>query len=807
MITNLLKTALRNLRRNWSYSSLNIIGLTLSLACCLLLFLAIRYELSFDRHHRDADRLFRLVNHVKTPQIDGYDTGMPMPTITALRTDFPELKNNVTLIQDISHAVVTTSTGEIRKFQEDDGAIAFVEPAYFNLFNYQWIKGSPATSVQNPNSVVLTETMAKKYFGNSNPMGKTLRFDNRMNCVITGLVADPPLTTDFPFGMLISFASLKEYGPNTNWDDWHSTYSGTQLYIKLLPKQTATELVAQLIPFTKKYKSAEEASQETYELQPLENVHFAARMMNYSHRTVGKEMIWAMSLIGLFLLITACVNFVNLATAQALRRAKEVGVRKVLGSSRGQLVRQFLGETALLTTVSVILALLLAQTSLPYVADLLNVKLQTLFLGDPMVLGFLVILALLTTLLAGFYPALILSGYQPALALKGKLRFSKNRQFSLRQGLIILQFAISQVLIIGTIIAYNQMEHFRAADLGFTKDAIFTVPIPEKKPGQLDNLKAKLSSLPEIESISYSMSSPSANGNWSTSFQFGNSDKDADFSAVMRPADTAYVDTYGLKLLAGRMYYPADTTREVIVNEAFIKRFNFQHPQHIIGQLIAIGGNKVRVPIVGVVKDFHTYSLHRKTAPCILTSHSDAYHIASIKLTKQAATLSNVRPLMSEVERAWTATFPNHLFKYTFVDDTVAKFYASEERMFKLFQLLAGIAIAIGCLGLFGVVAYMAEARTKEIGIRKVLGASVGSIFSLFSVDFIKLVLIALVFASPIAWYVMSGWLDKFAYKIDITWWMFSLAGLLTIVVALLTVSFQSIKAALVNPIKSLRSE
>ncbi|WP_420148171.1 ABC transporter permease [Spirosoma sp.] len=807
MLTNLFKTALRNLRRNWSYSSLNIIGLTLSLACCLLLFLAVRYELSFDRHHRDPDRLFRMINHVKTAEIDGYDTGMPMPVIGALRTDFPELKNNATLIQDIGHVVVTTLKGEIRKFQEDDGAVAFVDPTYFNVFSYQWLKGSPATSLQNPNSVVLTESMAQKYFGSASPMGKTLRFDNRMNCVVTGLVADPPLTTDFPFGQFISFASLKEYGPNTGWDDWHSTYSGTQLYMRLPQTQTADGLTKQLVAFTRKYKSAEDASHETYELQPLDNVHFAARMMNYSRRTVGKEMIWAMSLIGLFLLITACVNFVNLATAQAIRRAKEVGVRKVLGSSRWQLVRQFLGETALLTVVSVALALLLAQVSLPYVADLLNVKLQTLYLGDPTVLGFLVALALLTTLLAGFYPALILSGYQPALALKGKLRFGKTRQFSLRQGLIVLQFAISQVLIIGTIIAYNQMERFRSTDLGFAKEAIFTLPVPEKKPGQLENLKAKLSDYPEIESISYSMSSPSSNGNWSTSFRFGNADKDADFSVVMRPADTAYVRTYGLKLLAGRMYYPADTMREVVVNEALMQRLNFQNPQQIIGKLVTLGGSQTRLPIVGVVKDFNTYSLHRKTAPCILSSHSDAYQLASIKLTKQAATLSNIRQLMSKVERDWTTTFPDHLFKYTFIDETIAKFYASEERLFKLFQLLAGIAIAIGCLGLFGVVAYMAEARTKEIGIRKVLGASVGSIFGLFSLDFVKLVLVALLIASPIAWYVMSGWLDKFAYKVDITWWMFALAGLLATGVALITVSFQSIKAALVNPVKSLRSE
>lgn len=807
MFKNYLTTAFRNLRRNWNYSALNIVGLTLSLACCLLLFLAIRYELSFDHHHRDSDRIFRMVNHVKTAQIDGYDTGMPMPVISALRTDFPDLKNNVTLIQDISHVVVSTVKGDVRKFEEDDSRIAFVDLTYFNLFTYQWLKGSPATSLNRPNSVVLTEAMAQKYFGTANPLGQTLRFDNRMNCTVTGLVATPPQTTDFPFGLMVSFASLKEYGSNTGWEDWGSTYSGSQLYLRLPASRNPEDVEKQLVAFTRKYKKPEDAQQETYELQPLADVHFATRMMNYSQRTVGKEMIWAMSLIGLFILITACVNFINLATAQAIRRAKEVGVRKVLGSSRWQLVRQFLGETALLTAVAVVLSLFLAQLALPFVANLLNVKLQSLLLTDPLVLGFLLVLALFTTILAGFYPALILSGYQPALALKGKLRMGRTRQFSMRQGLIVLQFAISQALIIGTIVAYNQVERFRTADLGFNKDAIFTVPIPEKKPGQLDAFKAKLADYSEIESISYSMSSPSANGNWSTSFRFGNADKDADFSVLMRPADTSYVKTYGLKLLAGRLYYPADTIREVVVNEAFMQKLNFQNPQQILGQLVLIGGSKARVPIVGVVKDFNTFSLHRKTAPCILASHSDAYQMASIKLAKRAATVANMSQVIGRVEQAWTSTFSNHLFKYDFVDDILAKFYASEERMFRLFQLLAGIAVAIGCLGLFGVVAYMVEARTKEVGVRKVLGASIASIFGLFSMDFVKLVLIALVIASPLAWYVMSKWLDNFAYKVDITWWMFALAGLFAIVVAVLTVSFQSIKAALMNPVMSLRSE
>ncbi|WP_234736890.1 ABC transporter permease [Tellurirhabdus bombi] len=807
MLRNYFTTAFRNLRRNWNYSVLNIAGLSLGLTCCLLLFVSIRYELSFDRHHSQADQTFRLVTHYQSANFDGFNVGMPMPVISALRSDFPELKKNVTLVTSLNNIVATKVNGQIKKFQEESDNLAFIEPEYFNIFDYTWLKGSPATSLQNPNSVVLTEAMAQKYFGSANPIGKILRVANRMDFTVTGLVATPPVTTDFPFGIMLSFASLKEYGPNTDWEDWHSSYSGAQIYMVLPKSLSAQQVEGQLVAFSQKYKSPEEAREETFELQPLKDIHFATKMSIYSERSVGKELIWAMGLIGLFILITACVNFINMATAQALRRAKEVGVRKVLGSSRMQLVRQFLGETAFLTSCALVLSLLLAQLSIPYVADLMNIKPESFSLTEPLVIGFLFLLACLTTLLAGFYPALVLSGYQPALALKGKLKTGKTGQLSLRRALIVLQFTISQTLVIGTIIVYNQMEYFRSADLGFTKEAIFTLPIPDKNSAKLSALKAKLATYPAIQSLSYGMSAPSANGNWKSSFRLGNADKEADFGVVMRPADTAYVRTYGLKLIAGRMYQSADTMREVIVNETFVERMNFKNPQQALGQLIRLGADSPKLPIVGVVKDFNTFSLHRKTEPCLLSSYRDNYSSLGVRLNTRSGGIGNLNQLISQIEKDWTATFPDHLFKYQFVDAQLAKFYESEERMFQLFKLLASIAIFIGCLGLYGVVAYMAEARTKEVGIRKVLGASVASIFGLFSLDFVKLVVIGFVLASPLAWYVMSDWLEDFAYKIDIKWWMFGLAGLLAVSIALLTVSFQSIRAATRNPVKSLRAE
>ncbi|QMW03127.1 ABC transporter permease [Spirosoma foliorum] len=820
MLKSYLTTALRALKRNWSYSVINVLGLTLSLACCLLLFLAIRYELSFDKHNAQANQTYRLVSYNKKSNDDRRQAGIPLPALAALRNDYPNLKHDVTMVNRITNVVVTVgekSGVPAKKFQEGDGVVAFAEPEYFRLFDFNWESGSSQTALNNPNTVVLSDRMAQKYFGTTNPMGKTLRVENKMDFVVTGVVQAPPATTSMPFEVLLSFASLKQFGASTNWDDWQSTYGGAQIYLKLpgtsedQPLELA-KMDKQLVAFVNKYQKPEDARDLVYALQPLTSIHTDTRTDNYAKRTVSMEMIWAMGLIGLFILVTACVNFINLATAQAIRRAKEVGVRKVLGSSRGQLVRQFLGETGVLTGLAMVLAFVLAQVSLPYVSELLNIKPGATTLLDPVVIVFLVTLGVITTALAGFYPALVLSGYQPILALKGKMRASQAgssgiNQLTLRRGLIVGQFAISQLLIIGTIIAYNQMKYFRSADLGYSRDAVLNVYIPDNKAGTLEGLKAKLTGLPGIQSMSFGMTTPSSTSNWTTGFRFENDEKEPDYGVLMRPADTAYVHTYGLKIIAGRMFQPADSMREFVINEAFMKRLGFQKPEQVIGKFMKVNGEELKKPIVGVVKDFNAFSLHQKIEPSVLTSYRDQYRTLGIKLAQGQTSPEAISSLLAQVETAWNATYPDFVFKYTFLNETLANFYKSEERMYSLFRLLALIAIFIGCLGLYGVVSFMAETRTKEVGIRKALGASTANIFGLFSIDFVKLVLAALVLSSPLAWYVMNQWLQKFAFKIDIEWWMFALAGLLAVSVALLTVSFQSIKAAMMNPVKSLRSE
>ena len=804
MIKNYLITSFRNLRRNWNFTAINITGLTLGLACCILIFFTVRFELNFDKHHADGERIYRFVNRNKQQGEKGYNVGAPLPVLTALRNDFPEIKNFVTCTYASKEALVTVGKDdEQKKFIDPINSVSFIDPEYFNIFTYKWLKGSPATSLTNPGSVVLSADQAKKYFGVEDPMGKTIRVSNKMDFIVSGIVDNPPTTTSLPFTVMLSFSSLKEYGANTDWNDWKSTYGGGQVYLKLPQSVSKSQMEKQLTTFAKKYRDEKDAAENEWILQPLNDIHFSAYTQNYAGRSISRGMIWSMILVGSFILVTACVNFVNLATAQALRRAREVGVRKVLGSTRGQLLRQYFSETGIITVLSVILALIIAQISLPYISQILNVKSQgILFVSDPTIMGFLLVLCVLTTILSGFYPAMIVSGYQPILALKGKVGKGGNHQSNLRRGLIVLQFTISQVILIGTIIAYSQMKYFRTLDLGFVRDEIINIQIPEQKEGKLENLQAKLKDVPGVKSISFSAFTPMSRSNWQTGFTYENNTDMLDFEIVMRPADTSYVNTYGLTLLAGRMYLPADTMREYVVNEAFVKKLGFKNPQDAIGKMLKIGGSDVKLPIVGVLKNFNTFSLHREIIPCVLTTARNRYGTLGIKMTANATPEQ-----LTQIEKAWTETFPEYMFKYTYFDHTLNSFYEKEQQLFSLFRILAGIAIFIGCLGLYGVVAFMAESRTKEMGIRKAIGASAFNIFGLFSGDFIKLVVIALLLASPIAWYTMNDWLKDYTYRIEISWWIFALAGFMAVIIALVTISFQSVKAALMNPVKALRSE
>jgi ABC-type antimicrobial peptide transport system permease subunit len=503
-------------------------------------------------------------------------------------------------------------------------------------------------------------------------------------------------------------------------------------------------------------------------------------------------------------LLIACVNFINLSTAQAINRAKEISIRKVLGSNKSQLGLQFFSETTLITTGAVIVAILLVLVSLPFIKSVLNLPLSFNIRQNPQILLFLLGITISVIFLSGFYPALILSKFNPVTALKSKFNAGRSKGISLRRGLVVLQFVIAQALIIGTFIIVKQMNYFQNASLGYDKETIITVPFPPDSLGRtkLDALKEGLLQRPEIRNVSFSFAPPSNDGNWYSDFKFNNSSKNTEFAANLKWADADYITTYKLPLVAGRNYVKADTAREVLVNEELLKNLGITNSQEAINKEINLWDGGVKASIVGVVKNFNSQSLQEAMAPVIIGNYKNTYRLINLKLQPQ-----NIQNTLAYIEKLWTQTYPDHVYEYQFLDERIAAFYTQERQLSQLYKIFAIIAVFLSCLGLYGLASFMAVQRIKEVGIRKVLGATVGNVVYLFTKEFMWLIGIAFLIAAPLAWYFMNGWLQDFAYRIDISWWIFLIAGLLSLLIALITVSSQAITAAITNPIKSLRTE
>jgi ABC-type antimicrobial peptide transport system permease subunit len=648
---------------------------------------------------------------------------------------------------------------------------------------------------------VLTRETAQRYYGDwKKAIGQTLRFnyDTTAFVKVTGVLENPPVNSDFPVKALVSYKTRR---PN---DNWGGVRSDMQCFVVLPEGMTEAKFEGMMPAFSKKHRDPRDAARVTQVLQPLSDLHFDDQFGTYTGRTISRNVVRTIGLVGLFLLVTACINFVNLATAQAVKRAKEVGVRKVLGSGRGQLMGQFLGETAIITLVAIGLSLILAIVLMPFLNDFMDLTIPFHPLTDVQLFGFLFLLFVGVSVLSGLYPAFVLSGFQPVTALKSKITTSSLAGLSLRRGLVVLQFVISQVLIIGTLVAVNQMRYFKNAPLGFSKDAVVTVPIPQdpQKVNKLGALYEQMTQLKGVESVSFAFRPPSSDANWNTGWRFAEQAEVAKYAVNMKPADTAYVTTYGLKLVAGRMFQPSDTAREYVVNETFVKRAGLKSPQEAIGKLVVTGRRGVAKPIVGVIKDFHLYSLRDNIDPCLIFASKEAYSVAALKLRSQ-----NLAGSVDRIRQVWQGAFPDFVFEHEFLDQTIARFYESEDRLSTLFQIFASIAILIGCLGLYGLVSFMAERKVKEVGVRKALGASTGNIVFLFSKEFIRLIGIAFLIAAPIAYYFMGKWLANFQYRIPFQPSIYLLAGVVTLLIAFLTVGYRSVRAAIANPVKALRSD
>jgi putative ABC transport system permease protein len=808
MIKNYFKTAFRNLWRNKNFTFINIAGLAVGIAVCLVIFLIIQFELSFDNFHKKKDRIYRILTELHNADGIHHSRGVPFPLPTVIHNDFPSLKSSALYTMGNDQIVIPDETdGQMqKKFKEEDG-VFYAEPSLFEIFDYPLLAGDYKT-LKDPNTAIITKETADRYFGDWQlAIGKPIKingnqFFGKNNNIykITGILAPVPKNTDLQIKIVASYATLKNFTEST---DWESVASNHGCYVLLPEGTTSSSFNVQLKSFVKKYKKDNAAKQPQY-LQSLSQVHYDEEARNFLDRTISKKLINALWLIAAFILLIACVNFINLSTAQAINRAKEVAVRKVLGGNKHQLKFQFFTETAIITLFAISLAVIMTVVAFPYLSSILKLPLSFDLKNNPVIILFLAALALAVILMAGFYPALVLSRFNPIMALKSKVTAGRAKGVSLRRGLVVFQFVIAQALIIGTLIIVKQMDYFRNRPMGFDKNAIVNVSFPEDSISKtkLDYLKNKLLAIDGIKSVSFSYASPADDGNWHSNLRFNHAEKETDWNTNLKWADADYLKTYSIPLVGGRNLYPSDTVKEYLVSETFIKRLGFTKPEEVLNKEIDMWGGQLKGPIVGVMKDFNALSFRKAMEPVLVTTVRDFYSKAGIKMET-----ARIPAILKRVESLWNEVYPDYVYEARFLDAKIENFYAQENRLSHLYKIFAFLAIFLSCLGLYGLASFMAIQRVKEVGIRKVLGASVKNIILLFSKEFLILIGIAFIIAAPVAWYFMHGWLQDFVYRINISWWILLLAGTMAVLVALVTISFQAIKAAIANPVKSLRTE
>ena len=800
MFSHYFISSFRNLRRNRTYTVINILGLTLGILCSLIVFLKIQHETSFDNFHADDDRIYQIKRKTNQYGETAEGAGIPQPLPPALKEDFPQFEAVTIIDGAVASAMIgiTQPDGEVKNYQENYGTMAYVDPDYFSIFHHNWLEGKPDQVFEEPFSVVLSETMAEKYYGSENPVGKSLSMNGEFDLTVTGIIADPPENTGFPFEMLITTDNGKF--SRRNQGDWGSVSSSNQCYVKLKEGESAEKMMELFPGFVKKHRGEEVAEYMTMLLQPMKDVHYDIDASTYAGGTTPKELLWALGLIGLFLIITASINFVNLSTALVFRRSREVGVRKVLGSSRKQILTHFLGETSLLTILSMMFALSLTPLALHFLEPYIGEELKLDLLGNGQLWLMIIGVIASISIMAGLYPALLLAKLEPVAAMKNKWDKRYGKGLNLRKGLISTQFAISQVLIIGTIVMIFQMDYFYNSPLGFDKESIIEVSVPQGETEAMKVFKTQLEQEPAIKFISLSNTGASSSSMWSSNYASSIGETLHEGQTHVKIVDKDYIKAYGIPLVAGSDELPIDSVDRFIVNESFIKKLGFQNPEEALGTIVKIWG--IDAPISGVVADFHTNSLHRPIEPVMIWT-GDQHSQAAIKLVAGA----RIPETIEKIETAWTTAFPGRDFEYNFMDEVLAKFYEDEERTLTMIQIFAIIAIVIGCLGLFGLVSFMAIQRTKEIGVRKVLGASSGQIINIFAREFTILVIIGFIIAAPVGYYLMDLWLQDFAYKISVGPSVFAVSIICSLIIALVTVGYKSYQAATANPIEALRDE
>ncbi len=798
MLQNYINIALRNLKRNKAYTLINVLGLSVGIAISIIIFLIVSHEFSYDKFH--SNQIYRVVtNDDENTEHASFNPSVPYPMAATLRSELPD-SAKVTGIHYSSEEQVEIGT---EKFNVSD--IVFADHLFFDVFDFEVISGQPNLALKAPNQVLISEKFANNYFPDQQALGKILKLGGVASLEIVGIIKDAPSNSHLQYNLIVSYESFtKEFIGGFPTDIWGVNFSG-YCYLQLPSNYKVADVNDRLDVISHKYPEKSDAGKNRYLLQPLEDIHFNQDYSDSTFVAADKNYLLIWIGIGVFILFIACINFINLSTALSVKRSKEVGVRKVLGADRSQLVRQFMGETLLITSFSMVIALGLVEWislsfsqhfTTPVELDLINNPTQILLLAG---------IITTVTLLSGLYPSLILGSFKPVEVLKSKLPKLKGSSISLRQGLVVCQFIIAQLLIIGTIVIAQQINFFTNKALGFATDAIITLPVYSQDAEEQNTLKNRLRNYKNIESVSFGLGAPISSNRLGTSFNIDHGNGKIEGNTDIKLADKHFLQTYGLKMKAGEWFnmnkIGVDTSA-LIINETAVKTMGFASAEDAIGKTLSVSVNNRTSPIIGVTEDFHNMSLHDNIQPIVFMQLPALYYQAGIKVNT-----ANLEETIAFLEEEWARAFPEFIFEYQFLDEHLQSLYEYEQKTLLLFRLFAGIAILIGCLGLFGLISFTIYQRTKEIGIRKVLGAKIGQLVFLISKEFLLLVTIAFGLTLVPAWYLMQEWLSGFAYKITLEWWHFVLPFVLTIIVTLGTISFRAIKAALMNPVISLRDD
>ncbi|RFZ94197.1 ABC transporter permease [Mucilaginibacter conchicola] len=818
MLKNYFKIALRGFRKHKLFTFINVIGLSIGISASLVIYLIVHYDLTFNKFAGGNDGIYRVTTEYAFSGEVGYNSGVCTPLTEAIKTDISGIEKSApfyTLYE--ARVQVPHGKGEEFKLNKENG-IVIADGRYFNLFKYNWVAGNAKTSLSQPYQVVLTESQAKKYFpgmGYQDMIGREIVYEDSVRTNVSGVVADLKGNTDFLFHDFISFKTadvdslFKGYFQPT---EWGSTNSASQLFVKLDKNTAATNVIKQLNVLRNKRapQKADKANYTKFDLEKLDDLHFDQKYYSFDGaRTANRSTLYGLLIIAAFLLLLGCINFINLTTAQASQRAKEIGIRKTMGSGRGQLIMQFMSETFLVTLFAVIISVALTP---------LILKLFSTFIPDgvkpdllqPNLLLFLAGLTVVVSVLSGFYPALVLSNYKPVVVLKSQVAptSGNTRKTLLRKSLTVTQFVIAQFFIMATILVGKQIHYALTKDMGFKKDAILIVTTPYKsaRTNKKQVFLNKIRSMPQIKMIAVGGDAPLSGGTHSTEVTYKNGKTEVKTDLQQKFGDENYLKIYDIKLLAGRNLTPADTGRATVINATYAKTLGFKNVADAVG--ITLDYNDKKREIVGVMKDFNQKSLRSQIKPlAFIEPQRFSNRVLHIALKPQTAGGKEWKTAIAGMEHVWKELYPEEEFSYTFFDDSIAKFYESEQQTSTLLSWATGLSILISCLGLLGLAMYTTSLRTKEIGVRKVLGATVAQIVTLLSTELIWLIVLAFIVVTPIAYYAMHKWMENFADRTNISWWIFALSGMGMLLIALFTLSFQTIRAAIANPVRSLRSE